>query len=92
MTFLLFVKRNQGLSTTLSKFSKTQLNHVQMQVTTLILNHLKRLSSGALLVSGGTWGFWYLPGSAAFHVAWTGSERFYLGSLVNSESAYSILK
>ena len=20
----------------------------------------------------GTWGFWYLPGSAAFHVAWTG--------------------
>mmetsp|Transcript_33314 Transcript_33314/g.50258 ORF Transcript_33314/g.50258 Transcript_33314/m.50258 type:complete len:225 (-) Transcript_33314:223-897(-) len=21
----------------------------------------------------GTWGFWYLPGSAAFHVAWTGA-------------------
>ncbi|CAE7323322.1 unnamed protein product [Symbiodinium natans] len=35
----------------------------------------------------GTWGFWYLPGSAAFHVAWTGvaeiagGSGLFLGSL-----------
>merc|ERR1712113_477443 len=23
----------------------------------------------------GTWGFWYLPGSAQFHVAWTGAAE-----------------
>lgn len=28
----------------------------------------------------GTWGFWYLPGSATFHVAWTGIAEF-LGGL-----------
>jgi len=28
----------------------------------------------------GTWGFWYLPGSAAFHVAWTGVAEICGGS------------
>eukprot|EP00929_Paragymnodinium_shiwhaense_P010619 TRINITY_DN115415_c0_g1_i1.p1 TRINITY_DN115415_c0_g1~~TRINITY_DN115415_c0_g1_i1.p1 ORF type:complete len:307 (+),score=42.11 TRINITY_DN115415_c0_g1_i1:82-1002(+) len=27
---------------------------------------------GAIYPPAGTWGFWYLPGSADFHVAWTG--------------------
>jgi len=36
----------------------------------------------------GTWGFWYLPGSASFHVAWTGvaeiagGSGLFLGSLI----------
>lgn len=29
--------------------------------------------------SPGAWGFWYLPGSADFHVAWTGIAEFILG-------------
>lgn len=28
----------------------------------------------------GTWGIWYLPGSAEFHVAWTGAVEFLGGS------------
>lgn len=28
----------------------------------------------------GTWGFWYLPGSAAFHVAWTGVVELVCGA------------
>ena len=28
----------------------------------------------------GTWGIWYLPGSAAFHVAWTGIIELFCGA------------
>ena len=28
----------------------------------------------------GTWGLWYLPGSASFHVAWTGLAELVLGA------------
>ena len=28
----------------------------------------------------GTWGIWYLPGSAAFHVAWTGVVELVCGA------------
>lgn len=27
----------------------------------------------------GAWGFWYLPGSKSFHVAWTGVVEFLAG-------------
>jgi hypothetical protein len=27
----------------------------------------------------GAWGFWYIPGSKSFHVAWTGVVEFLAG-------------
>ena len=32
-----------------------------------------------MMPAQGAWGFWYLPGSKGFHVAWTGAVEFLAG-------------
>lgn len=44
------------------------------------VSHFTLLSEFCNIYPGrGAWGFWYLPGTASFHVKWTGVAEFVLG-------------
>ena len=44
-----------------------------------------------IMPAKGTWGFWYLPGSARFHVLWTGVAEILLGTVLGVETITSFL-